>query len=216
MYCRNCGKELNEGDEFCTHCGQKTYNPFSNNNKKKNLYIALILSLLFTGLGTIYAGKTKKGLILVALRIIIPLSISLFRPLIILTGVVMIYGIFDAYNEVEIANGNNNPNLIRDFMSLDIYKKITIVVILILVCAPIVAFFTTPEYNVSNDYSGHSSYSSSSSGSGRGSSHSSSHYGGVDTSPSSIANNDPDWYYDYYDYGDYDYYDEYLESEGYD
>lgn len=56
---------------------------------------------------------------------------------------------------------------------------------------------------VYNDYSGHSS-----SGGGR--------YGGVDTSPSTIAYNDPDWYYDYYDYGDYDYYDEYLESEGYD
>lgn len=45
--------------------------------------------------------------------------------------------------------------------------------------------------------------------------YSSGRYGGVDTSPSKIAYNDPDWYYDYYDYGDYDYLDEYLESQGY-
>ena len=39
---------------------------------------------------------------------------------------------------------------------------------------------------------------------------------GVDTSPSTIARNDPDWYYDHYEYGDNYYIDDYLESEGYD
>ena len=50
----------------------------------------------------------------------------------------------------------------------------------------------------------------SSSGSGH------SHYGGVDDSPYTIAERDPDWYYDHYDYGDNDYIDEYLVSDGYD
>ena len=39
---------------------------------------------------------------------------------------------------------------------------------------------------------------------------------GVDTSPSTIARNDPDWYYDHYEYGDNYYIDDYLESHGYD
>ena len=43
----------------------------------------------------------------------------------------------------------------------------------------------------------------------------SSHYG-VDTSPSTIARNDPDWYYDHYEYGDNPKIDDYLESQGYD
>ena len=43
-----------------------------------------------------------------------------------------------------------------------------------------------------------------------------SHYGGVDTSPDTIAKNDPDSYYDYYEYGDNPDVDDYLESEGYD
>ena len=56
-----------------------------------------------------------------------------------------------------------------------------------------------------------------SSGSGSGSSSSgSSHYGGVDTSPNTIARNDPDWYYDHYEYGDNPDIDDYLESEGFD
>ena len=43
-----------------------------------------------------------------------------------------------------------------------------------------------------------------------------SHYRGVDTSPDTIAKNDPDSYYDYYEYGDNPDVDDYLESEGYD
>lgn len=38
----------------------------------------------------------------------------------------------------------------------------------------------------------------------------------VDTSPSTIARNDPDWYYDHYEYGDNYAIDNYLESQGYD
>lgn len=38
----------------------------------------------------------------------------------------------------------------------------------------------------------------------------------VDNSPSTIARNDPDWYYDHYDYGDNYAIDDYLESQGYD
>ena len=44
----------------------------------------------------------------------------------------------------------------------------------------------------------------------------SSHYRGVDTSPDTLAKNDPDWYYDHYEYGDNPDIDDYLESEGYD
>lgn len=38
----------------------------------------------------------------------------------------------------------------------------------------------------------------------------------VDNSPSKIARNDPDWYYDHYEYGDNYAIDDYLESQGYD
>ncbi|MEI3145420.1 MAG: hypothetical protein V8S94_01885 [Methanobrevibacter smithii] len=44
----------------------------------------------------------------------------------------------------------------------------------------------------------------------------SSHYRGVDTSPDTLAKNDPDWYYDHYEHGKNTDVDDYLESEGYD
>lgn len=62
-------------------------------------------------------------------------------------------------------------------------------------------------FNTSSDYNtNYNSYSSSS--------HRSPNYD-VDTSPETIAKNDPDWYYDHYEYGDYPEIDDYLESQGY-
>lgn len=55
-----------------------------------------------------------------------------------------------------------------------------------------------------------------SSGSSSSGSDSSSHYGGVDTSPYSLAKNDPGAYYDHYEYGDNYEIDDYLESQGFD
>lgn len=69
-------------------------------------------------------------------------------------------------------------------------------------------FFTTDSYSPGDSAtSNHVSYSYDSYPS---------HYGGVDTSPDTIAKNDPDSYYDYYEYGDNPDVDDYLESEGYD
>ncbi|WP_298521927.1 hypothetical protein [uncultured Methanobrevibacter sp.] len=55
-----------------------------------------------------------------------------------------------------------------------------------------------------------------SSGSSSSGSDSGSHYGGVDTSPYSLAKNDPGAYYDHYEYGDNYKIDDYLESQGFD
>ena len=38
--------------------------------KGKNIYIALVLTFIFSGLGSIYAGKTDKGIRILAIRII--------------------------------------------------------------------------------------------------------------------------------------------------
>lgn len=62
-------------------------------------------------------------------------------------------------------------------------------------------------FNTSNDYNNnYNTYSSSS--------YSSPRYD-VDTSPETIARDDPDWYYDHYEYGENREIDDYLESQGY-
>ena len=177
--------------------------------------IALALSFLFTGLGTIYAGNTKKGVILIGLRIFSAVLVIINPIFMIATVVVWIFGFYDAYAETRIANGVANPNLIQDIKGFNRNNKIIaiLVICLILMIAifGIISAFT-PTYHPSSDSTGHHvSTSTSSSGS---SGHS--HYGGVDDSPNTIAKRDPDWYHDHYDYGDNDKIDEYLESQGYD
>lgn len=62
MICNNCGCELADNATFCSKCGKKL--------KNKNIYIALVLTFILTGLGSIYAGNTKKGLTLLILRVL--------------------------------------------------------------------------------------------------------------------------------------------------
>lgn len=67
-FCRNCGKELEEGDNFCEACGTKA-EPVVNQNitnkvnnlnqtrpvvQKRNIALAVILSLVTCGIYSIY------------------------------------------------------------------------------------------------------------------------------------------------------------------
>ena len=218
MYCGNCGEKLANDAKFCPKCGFKVK---GGKSKSKNIYIAFILTFVFSGLGSIYAGNVEKGLRLLGLRIIfavVGLFVGIFS---VLSMLVWVYSFYEAYKDVEIANGNSNPNLINDFQDLNpsSKKKVVIFVLIILVIAVVgsVGFPFVGDHSYDDSKSHYYSSGSSSSGSSgsSGSSHSS-HYSGVDDSPHTIAKNDPDWYYDHYDYGDYDDIDEYLESQGYD
>lgn len=119
---------------------------------------------------------------------------------------------YEVYNDVQIANRNSSPNLINDFKNWNQQNKIIAILIicaiLILTLNSLITFSSTDSYpSDDSDTSNYVSYSYESP---------SSHYRGVDTSPDTLAKNDPDWYYDHYEYGDNPDVDDYLESEGYD
>lgn len=178
----------------------------------KNIYIALILTFILTGLGSIYAGNTKKGLALLIFRVLFA-ALAFFSNIFgILSVLVWVYGFYEVYNDVQIANRNSSPNLINDFKNWNQQNKIIAILIicaiLILTLNSLISFSSTDSYSPGDSAtSNHVSYSYDSYPS---------HYGGVDTSPDTIAKNDPDSYYDYYEYGDNPDVDDYLESEGYD
>ena len=205
MYCEKCGTKLEDGAKFCPNCGSKT------KAKDKNIYLALILTFILTGLGSIYAGNTNRGLriLFIALGVFV-------NFLLIISLLVWAYGFWAAYQDVERANGRSNPNLINDYKNMNPKsQKIAIVIAVIVIIFTIIgtaSVLTVDSYDTSN--SGSHYYTSSSPSSSSSSSHS--HYGGVDTSPNTIAKKDPDWYYDHYEYGDNDKIDEYLESQGFD
>lgn len=214
MYCENCGSEIPEGASFCSSCGHKI-----KKTHHKNIYLALVLSFILSGLGSVYAGNTQKGMIIIALRILFAALAVFVNVFMLFTMLVWAYGFYAAYQDVQIANGHSNPRLLEDFKTWGQNKQILAVLIvctiLFLTVSSCIVNLTMDPYSPSDSYSSYHTGSSSSSSSS-GSSHSSSHYGGVDDSPNVIAKNDPDWYYDHYEYGDNDKIDEYLESQGYD
>ena len=156
--------------------------------------------------------KYQKGLTLLILRVLFA-ALSFFSNIFgILSVLVWVYGFYEVYNDVQIANGNSSPNLINDFKNWNQQNKIIAILIicaiLILTLNSFTIFSSTDSYySDDSDTSSYGSYSYD---------NYPSHYRGVDTSPDTIAKNDPDSYYDYYEYGDNPDVDDYLESEGYD
>ena len=213
MFCENCGAELADGAKFCSNCGNRV------GVKRKNIYIALILTFFITGLGSAYAGDVKKGLVLFIARILFALIGLFVNFFLILSILVWAYAFYEAYKDVQIANGHHNPDLVNDFkrwnQNTQLIAIVIVCIIIIFAIGGCVSVFTANDYSSSGStglyYSSDSpSVSPSVSSSG------SSHYAGVDTSPETVAKNNPDWYYDYYEYGDNPDIDDYLESEGYD
>jgi len=62
----------------------------------KNKWISTVLSLLFPGLGHLYLGEVKKGILLVVADIISILLMSVIVGVILLP-IVYIYAIIDSY-----------------------------------------------------------------------------------------------------------------------
>ena len=108
-FCANCGFEMPRSTKFCPECGTPTPgNPQANNGKivvnaNKSPGLAAILSFFIVGLGQIYIGLTKKGILL-----FIGAVISGFLMLILIGWITWLliwgYGIYDAYNSAEKMN----------------------------------------------------------------------------------------------------------------
>ena len=107
-FCANCGFEMPKSTKFCPECGTSTDGvpqvvTSTNNsivNSEKSPGLAAILSFLIVGLGQIYLGLTKKGIIL-----FIAAVISGFLMLFIIGWITWFivwgFAIYDAYNSGE-------------------------------------------------------------------------------------------------------------------
>ena len=106
-FCSNCGFEMPKASKFCPECGTTAERvpPVINTTtivvpSNKSSGLAALLSFLIIGLGQVYLGLTKKGIILFLLAII---SGVLMMVLIgwITWLLVWGYAIYDAYNSCE-------------------------------------------------------------------------------------------------------------------
>ncbi|DBA35515.1 TPA: hypothetical protein vir323_00003 [Caudoviricetes sp. vir323] len=73
---------------------------------KKNMIIALVLSLIWSGLGLIYAGDVQKGIILAVIAIIAEVLYLFVNQIFgIVVFIIWIYSLYATYNEVKAVNG---------------------------------------------------------------------------------------------------------------
>jgi len=68
----------------------------------KNMKVALIISVVFTGLGIAYAGNIKKGVIIFACKMVLNILSMYFSMIFYVLGILLwIYGLYATYLEVN-------------------------------------------------------------------------------------------------------------------
>jgi TM2 domain-containing membrane protein YozV len=119
MYCSKCGAEIFDGQEFCGKCGQRvragTNQQYMVSAREKSAGAAAVLSLLWMGLGQIYAGKIGLGLMLMIVCPIFLIMGFLFLivvlelvGLIMFVVIVLILWIWNIFNAHQLANEYND------------------------------------------------------------------------------------------------------------
>lgn len=121
-FCKNCGFEMDSNLSFCPECGTSTSGQLNSVNppvryNEKSAGLAALLSFLIIGLGQIYIGLTKKGIILFVLAIVSGILMMVFIGYIIWL-LIWIYAIYDAYNSANKINDGIDVEDTLDFHNL--------------------------------------------------------------------------------------------------
>lgn len=135
MFCENCGKEISNNARFCGNCGNQIKKTNNIVTEEKNMILALFLSIFLVGLGLVYAGDKKKGIILF-IAILIFYRLRKFEIFFVIAIILWVYAIYETYKEVKRANGEENSNLLEDikiFSHSQYFTPIIVIAILFLV-----------------------------------------------------------------------------------
>lgn len=122
-FCANCGFEMDKSNKFCPSCGKPTTPNAQNNSSnvvvktEKSPILAAILSFLIVGVGQIYLGLTKKGIILFFAAMVSGVLTLLLIGW-ILWLIVWLYSIYDAYNSANKINAGISVEDTIDFNNL--------------------------------------------------------------------------------------------------
>jgi len=100
-FCTNCGSMIDINAEICPKCGVRQAGSMG----EKNPVIAGILSFLIVGLGQVYAGKPKRGIVLFIVSVVLAILSWLIVPGILVFACWLV-GIYDAY---VLAQGEPGP-----------------------------------------------------------------------------------------------------------
>lgn len=103
-FCTNCGSEIDSKAEICPKCGVRQPGGMGFAGEK-NPVIAALLSFLIVGLGQVYAGKPKRGIVLFVASVVFVIAGFLVVPVLAALAC-WIGSIYDAY---KIAEGEQGP-----------------------------------------------------------------------------------------------------------
>lgn len=102
VYCRECGTEIHRAAEICPACGVRQRTPPARRGLLDggNPLVAAVLSMVFPGLGHVYARDVDTGLFFA-----VSFVLALFS-LVVLIGFVLVpaiwlYAVFDAAKAAE-------------------------------------------------------------------------------------------------------------------
>ena len=126
MYCSKCGKDNPDDAVFCRDCGaslngSRSTSPgaaYGNNNiyavaPQKSTGLGIILSILYVGLGHLYAGAITKGILLIVIftllgsAMLVSLVIYSIFSMFILVIVALILWIWSIYDTSKMINQYN-------------------------------------------------------------------------------------------------------------
>ena len=111
-FCSNCGSQIDVKAEICPKCGVRQSSSISS---EKNVWIAVLLSLLIVGLGHFYLELPKKGALFLIMTIISWVLIAAVIG-IVLYPLVIIYGIYDVYRSaIALSEGKQVEDTLFGF-----------------------------------------------------------------------------------------------------
>lgn len=140
MFCENCGKEIPDNVRFCSNCGKQIKKTTNNVTEEKNMPLALFLSIFLVGLGLVYAGEKKKGIILF-IAILIFNRLRNFEIFFLIAIILWIYAIYETYMQVKRANGEEAPDLLKDMETFSHTKNFVLIIAIALIL--VVYYFLT-------------------------------------------------------------------------
>lgn len=109
-FCSNCGNEVNMNAVVCTHCGASVSrgNAYSGD---KSVGVAVLLSIIFPGIGHFYIGLNQKGMMYIIVYIVSVALIFTFILAIIggiLAFVMWIWALIDVIKSTEALNAGEH------------------------------------------------------------------------------------------------------------
>jgi TM2 domain-containing membrane protein YozV len=114
-FCSKCGKEIPEDAVFCPECGASVEDQVRDSGQPKgaadgsvNIGAAVVLSVIFPGLGQIYLGEKRRGMAFVIAGLIF-LGTFLIEIGLILYPIFLLINAFDAYRSAQRINDVKYP-----------------------------------------------------------------------------------------------------------